>query len=123
MLDLGEMMHFIRDVGVPLALVLFFVFRDWEREKNTAAERTRLTAFIQEKLVKIAETCADALAINSRLLAESTAAIRSLEHAVQTIAQSPPQVHINMDHATENHVQPAHGTGTHNPVLHPVHHP
>jgi hypothetical protein len=100
----------ITDFGFPIALVMFFVWNSWKREERLANRITDLEKFQQEKLLEIAQQCAEAIVDNtaalnrlikaledrpclcegSEFVARMTILVEKIDSLTERVGQPPP---------------------------------
>lgn len=80
---MAEFLAFARVVGVPAALILFFVWRDYKREerhvrreKNLVERLTKVEDFQRDKLEGLAVRSTTALEDSARTMSEVCGALR-----------------------------------------------
>lgn len=79
-------MDFVKQFGLPVALVIFFVWNSWVRENRLAKRITDLELFINEHMLKIIENATTAI-VNSTTANEKVA--QGLQRLVEQLSQRP----------------------------------
>jgi len=76
-----EVAELVKQYGLAIALVIFFVWQSWVREKRTDAQIDGMRAFIEVKLLSVATSGQVAVASCQQAMHEVSQAVRSLSES------------------------------------------
>lgn len=71
-----EFIDLLKDFGPLVGIVLFFIWRDWQRERNLVDRVTKLEDFNTEVLTSIVQEQAGIIATNTEVIKANTEQIR-----------------------------------------------
>jgi hypothetical protein len=72
-----ELWDVVKDLGLPVALVIFFVWQAWQRETGLRQRVEKLEEYQQQVVVKLVES-------TSTTIAENTVVMQRLQHMLET---------------------------------------
>ena len=72
-----DLVSVVEKVGVPIGLLLFFVWWTWSREKSLAADLAQTKTFVQGTLVELVRQAATALTEHSACSRELSSALKA----------------------------------------------
>lgn len=55
----------LRDFGPLIGVILFFIWRDWQREENLSSRVEKLEKYQQEVLTDLSKQCIEVIAANT----------------------------------------------------------
>lgn len=87
---MDQFVDLITKVGLPVALVIYFVFRDSKREKETNTRFTGLEEFcrtdlkkLTEDSIKVNQQCADVIKADLKIIEKNSEKIEQTEKVLQ----------------------------------------
>lgn len=79
-----DVVRLVRDFGLPVVLVLFFVWASWKREEHHNQRMEKIEQFVKETLLGMTDT-------TTRIIADNTVALKLLLEALKTNRYCPLQ--------------------------------
>lgn len=83
---MSEFLEFAKVFGVPFALVVFFVWQAWMRERRTDAQLAEMRRFIQSRLIGLSEESKGAVETCNHSMSSVAASLTTLSAAVADLA-------------------------------------
>ena len=75
--EIATLGSLVREYGVQAVVIGFFIWRDWQREKEMAAKITAVEAYVRDTLMDTLKESSATIAQNSRFMASLIAALSS----------------------------------------------
>jgi len=88
---------FLQQFGVPLGLVVFFIWRDWKRESSMSIRIEKLEQFQKERLEAIAIESTKVLATNNIVIAKVLELLERIERNYASSSNASNNISVKKD--------------------------
>ena len=86
-----DLVSLLERFGVPMGLVIFFVWWSWAREKGMGARLTNLEDYVRTKLVALVETTTIEITRTGTIIEANTLALGSICKAIEKCKREEPK--------------------------------